>query len=47
MTNIRSLTNEIKMCKICTSNISCDSGEVVSGASGREFGFHLDVSVIL
>ena len=32
LTNIRSLTNEIKM-----SNISCRSGEIVSGATGREF----------
>ena len=30
----RSLPNEIMMCKICASNVSCGSGEMVSGASG-------------
>ena len=32
------LPNEIKMCRICTSNINCDSGKTVSGATGGEFG---------
>ena len=27
---IRSLSNEMTMCRICTSNVSCDSGEIVS-----------------
>ena len=26
------------MCRICTSNVSRGSGEMVSGASGGEFG---------
>ena len=26
--------NEIKMCRICASNVSCGSGEMVSGATG-------------
>ena len=37
LNKIRSLRNEIKMCRICTSNVSCDSGEMVSGATGGEF----------
>ena len=35
---IRSLTNEIKMCRICTSNVSCGSGDMGSSATGRELG---------
>ena len=31
------LQNEIKMFRMCTSNISHDSGEMVSGATGGEF----------
>ena len=37
MINIKSLRNEIKMCIIGTSNVSCGSGEMMSGASGGEF----------
>ena len=29
-----SLPNKIKMYKICTSNVICDSGETVAGATG-------------
>ena len=29
--------NEIKMCRTCTSNVGCGSGEIVSGATGGEF----------
>ena len=34
----KSLRNEINMCRICTSNVSYGSGEMVSGATGGEFG---------
>ena len=37
LTEIRSLPNEIKMCRICTSIVSCGSGEIVTGATGEEF----------
>ena len=37
LTKMRSSPNEIKMCRICASNESCGSGEMVSGATGREF----------
>ena len=33
----KSLPNELKMCRISTSNVSCGSGEMVSGATGGEF----------
>ena len=36
-TEFRSLPNEIKMCRTCTSNVSCDTGEVVIGATGGQF----------
>ena len=32
-----SLQNEIKMCRICTSNVSCGSGEMVCGERMRAF----------
>ena len=35
--NIMSLPCETKMCRICTSNVSCDIGEMASGATGGEF----------
>ena len=44
--NISSLPKEIKMCRISTSNVSCDSGEMVSGASGGEFARECDNSSI-
>ena len=34
----RSLHNEVKMCRKCTSNVSCGSVELVSGAPGGECG---------
>ena len=42
------------MCRICSSNVSCNSGEMVSGATGGEFeindkdkpGDHLYVKVL-
>lgn len=34
---IGSLPNEIKMYRICTTNLSCGSGEMVNGATGGEF----------
>ena len=34
---IKSLPNEINMSRIFTSNVTCGSGEMVSGASGGEF----------
>ena len=34
LTNIRSLPNEIKKCR---SNVSCGSGDLVSGATGEAF----------
>ena len=37
LTAIRSAPNEIKMCRICTINVSCGSCEMVSGATGGEF----------
>ena len=37
MTRINSLSDEIKMCRICTSYVSCGSGEMLSGATGGEF----------
>ena len=30
LAKIRSLPNEMMMCKICMSNVSCGSGEIVS-----------------
>ena len=32
-----SLPNEIKMCRICTSNVRCGSCEIVGGATGGQF----------
>ena len=32
-----SLPSEIKMCRICTSNVSCGSGKIVSGPFVGEF----------
>ena len=43
---IRSLPNEIKMCRICTTNVSCGSGQMVCGATGGEFETTID-SVLL
>ena len=42
MTQIRSAPNEIKMCIICTSNVSCGNGEMVSGATGGQFCTYAD-----
>ena len=36
-TRIRNLPNEVKMCRKCTSNVSCSSVELVSCAPGGEF----------
>ena len=33
---IKIFSNEKKMCRICTSNVSSGSGEMVSGASGGQ-----------
>ena len=35
--NIRSVPNEIKLCKVCISNVTCGSVEIASGATGVEF----------
>ena len=32
--DVLSVGNEVKMCRICISNVSCGSGEIMSGASG-------------
>ena len=37
LANIRSLQSEMTMCRIFTLSVSCDSGEMVSGATGCEF----------
>ena len=37
------LPNEIKTCRICTSNVNCGSDEMVSGATGGEFSPCLDL----
>ena len=37
LANIRSLQSKMTMCTIFTSNVSCDSGEMVGGATGGEF----------
>ena len=37
LSDFLSVRNEVKMCKICTSNVSCGIVEMVSGATGGEF----------
>ena len=41
LTKNRSVPNEIKMCRICMSNVSCGRGEMVGSATGGEFGTSL------
>ena len=36
--DIRSIPNEIKMDRICTSSVSCGSGEMENDATDGEFG---------
>ena len=41
-TKIKSLANEIKMCRIYTSHVSCGSGEIVNGATGGSLSVFKD-----
>ena len=42
--NTMNLPIEIKMCTMCTSNVRCGSGDMLSGATGGEFGIHSNFS---
>ena len=44
LTNIRSLPNDINIRRICTSNVICGSGEMVSGATCGEFFFQCEIN---
>ena len=35
------LPKEINMCRICTSNVGCGSGDMVSGTTGGQFGLNI------